>query len=234
MVNLMELMKAKPQEPIKPIKQDISPNATRLINIVEQVKKDIEYVSGVETKPTIPVNGHKPVVDIRSLPISERIRLRAEAQLAKQHKTETAKADTMLENKLSGMDLAFPSVPNKPQTVVRTIVKPPEDSNETFSLSIKLNKEQQLAAEYAAANKCFVLTGAAGTGKTTAAREIAKGLLSSGNIGTHNFYVGEGQHITGPSIAFCAFTNRASSNMRRALHKDVELETKLRQCSDSP
>lgn len=99
---------------------------------------------------------------------------------------------------------------------------------ETFSLAIELNAQQTLAADYASNGKCFVLTGAAGTGKTTACREVAKRLLDSGKLRTHNFKLKSGGgRVTAPSIAFCAYTNRASDNMGRALHKDPMLEEEL-------
>lgn len=94
----------------------------------------------------------------------------------------------------------------------------------TFSLDIKLNAKQYLAGEFAGAGKSFVYTGKAGTGKTTGEREIARSLLLTGRLQTHSFNSGGG---VGPSIAFCAYTNRATDNMRRALHKDPWLEAQL-------
>lgn len=98
-------------------------------------------------------------------------------------------------------------------------------SNETFSLSIVLNKEQLLAKELAFQGKSFVLTGAAGTGKTTAQREIASELLRQDQLGTHSFRIqGTGERVSAPSIAFVAYTRIASGNLRRAIHKDPVLE----------
>lgn len=99
---------------------------------------------------------------------------------------------------------------------------PPAKAKESFSLNITLNAKQELASEYAEYGRSFVLTGAAGTGKTTALREIARKLLRSGKLGTHNFKEGNG-----PSIAFCAYTHVATGNMRKALHKDPQLEEEL-------
>jgi exodeoxyribonuclease V alpha subunit len=98
----------------------------------------------------------------------------------------------------------------------------PATKKESFSLSVILNDRQELAAEYAENKKSFVLTGAAGTGKTTALRETAKRLLSQSALSTHNFKSGEG-----PSIAFCAYTHVAVGNMRKALFKDPELAKML-------
>lgn len=115
-------------------------------------------------------------------------------------------------------------------------VKPLEEElkpspTETFSLDIVLNEKQKLAAEMASKGISFVLTGAAGTGKTTAAREIAKSLLAHGTLGHHDFKVSNGDgtnsRVNAPSIAFCAYTRRATNNIRRALHMDERLEQEL-------
>lgn len=102
-----------------------------------------------------------------------------------------------------------------------------EEKHETFSLSITLNKEQLLAKELAFAGKTFCLTGAAGTGKTTAQREIARSLLLQNLLGTHDFRIqgSNNQRWTGPSVAFVAYTRIASGNLKRAIHKDPELES---------
>lgn len=97
-----------------------------------------------------------------------------------------------------------------------------------FSLDIKLNDKQLLAKELAFQGKSFCLIGAAGTGKTTAQREIAKSLLEQNLLGTHTFRVqGSGERVTAPSIAFVAYTRIASGNLRRAIHKDPNLEATL-------
>lgn len=99
--------------------------------------------------------------------------------------------------------------------------------HEAFNLNIKLNDKQDLACVYALEGKSFVLTGAAGTGKTTAAREIARNFLERGQLGVHTFKNEDGTRATGPGIAFISYTRRATANIRRALHKDPELERKL-------
>lgn len=118
------------------------------------------------------------------------------------------------------MPLAIPSEENLPAIS--------EQTNQTFSLSIALNKEQLLAKELAFAGKSFCLVGAAGTGKTTAQREIAKSLLETGLLRTHTFKVqGTKDYVVGPSIAFVAYTRIASGNLRRAIHMLPELEAAL-------
>ena len=108
----------------------------------------------------------------------------------------------------------------------------PPEKHESFALNISLNKEQELAKELAFAGKSFALTGAAGTGKTTTQREIARSLLLQNKLGTHDFRIQgtNGQRWTGPSVAFVAYTRIASGNLRRAIHKDPILEEAFLHC----
>jgi len=98
-----------------------------------------------------------------------------------------------------------------------------------FSLDITLNSKQLLAKELAFAGKSFCLVGAAGTGKTTAQREVAAALLATGSLRTHSFKIqGTAERVEAPSIAFVAYTRVASGNLRRAIHKLPALEEAFR------
>jgi len=99
--------------------------------------------------------------------------------------------------------------------------------HQAFSLDIKLNEQQELGVTYALSGKSFVLTGAAGTGKTTACREMARAFLKRGDLGHHTFKIGDRAVCTSHGIAFCSYTRRATANIRRALHKDAYLEEEL-------
>lgn len=104
------------------------------------------------------------------------------------------------------------------------IAVPPSQKHETFALSIELNEKQRILPEFVLGGKCCVFTGAAGTGKTTAVREVARQLYESDKLGYHNFKLkGTGQRVNAPSVAFVAFTNRAAANMARAILKDESL-----------
>lgn len=156
-------------------------------------------------------------------PISARIRARQ--QLAKL-------IDPRIESPSKNLNLPDRIVP-PPLQIPAPIVDLPKPTipSKAFSLDITLNNKQNEAVALADKKVSFVLTGAAGTGKTTTARELAKILLSSGSLGTHNFKVlYDGQHSRhdGPSIAFVAYTRRASANIRRAIHMDKNLEEKLK------
>lgn len=101
---------------------------------------------------------------------------------------------------------------------------------ESFSLSITLNERQLAAKEMALSGKSFCLIGAAGTGKTTTQRSVAETLLLDSKLSTCDFKApwGMGDRVTGPSIAFCAYTRRATANLRRAVHKLPALEEALK------
>lgn len=92
-----------------------------------------------------------------------------------------------------------------------------------------LNKEQLMARQLAENGKSFCLIGAAGTGKTFTQREIAKGLLTKGGLGTHQFRIqGEEAPVTSHGVAFVAFTKTAVANLSRAICSDPDLEGELK------
>lgn len=103
---------------------------------------------------------------------------------------------------------------------------------ESFALNIVLNEDQLAAKEMAYAGKSFCLIGPAGTGKTTAQRAIAEALLLDNRLSTSVFKTydkdGKREYVSAPSIAFCAFTRRAASNLAKAILKSPILEEKLK------
>jgi exodeoxyribonuclease V alpha subunit len=146
------------------------------------------------------------------LSLAEKLRLAKEAKEAKE---ATALVAEPSEDRLP------PEIASEPT---------PEAHYEgAFSLSIQLNEKQLLAKEYAFADKSFCLIGAAGTGKTTAQRAVAESLLEQGKLQTAVFKVqGQRERVTAPSIAFVAYTRRATANLQRAIHKNPRLEEALR------
>lgn len=105
-------------------------------------------------------------------------------------------------------------------------------TQESFALNIVLNSKQLAAKELAESGKSFALIGAAGTGKTTTQRAVAEALLEDKALSTTYFKVrdpstGEASMVSAPSIAFVAFTRRAASNLRKAVHKSPFLQEAL-------
>jgi ATP-dependent exoDNAse (exonuclease V) alpha subunit/predicted SprT family Zn-dependent metalloprotease len=82
------------------------------------------------------------------------------------------------------------------------------------------NPEQQQAIAQAREGKSFNLIGAAGTGKTTTEKEIARMLVEENRIPSISFntkYLKRGL----PGIVFTSFTRRAVRNMRRVVSPDL-------------
>lgn len=98
----------------------------------------------------------------------------------------------------------------------------------SFSLDVTLNAKQRLAVDFARSGKSFVLTGPAGSGKTTTEREIVKALLERDDLTDHYFKdKRSGQRHYAPSIAVVSFTNKAASTSAKAIFKDPALAKRL-------
>lgn len=164
-------------------------------------------------------------------PISflEKLRLRKEKQLEKSNELspepiEEEEVETSAEESISipaeeKILETADSVNTAESKILEEIVK---TSNEQFSLAITLNERQLAAKELAFQGKSFVLIGPAGSGKTTCQRAVAESLLEDDRLSTCKFKKGEA-----PSIAFVAYTRRASRNLERAIHKVPKLKEKL-------
>lgn len=84
---------------------------------------------------------------------------------------------------------------------------------------VPLNAGQLRAVDFTKKGQSFVLTGAAGTGKTTAQAAVVDILDKEGAFSVHDFkYLGEA-----PSIAICAFTKVAVRNIQKAIRKNPRI-----------
>lgn len=166
-------------------------------------------ISGYEAKP-IPILIEPIASTIQEPPIVQPLKLSLKERLAQ----KLAHARIVQVSELKGLPELAP---------IGSI-----EYKGAFSLDIELNAEQLLAKEMAFNGKSFCLIGAAGTGKTTAQREIASELLRQNLLGSHTFRVqGTGERVNAPSIAFVAYTRIASGNLKRAIHKDPTLASVL-------
>lgn len=87
---------------------------------------------------------------------------------------------------------------------------------------IKYNANQAKAIETAASGESLVLTGPAGSGKTTVLKGIVAKLIALDRLpqlrgNGHKYLPGSG----GPGIVLCAFTNKAVSNIKKHLSADL-------------
>jgi len=88
---------------------------------------------------------------------------------------------------------------------------------------IELNDKQYQFVETLLRGESCVLIGAAGTGKTTCTKAAVQALINQGVAplqGTHKYLV------SGlPAIIPCAYTRRATNNIRRAMSSDIAANT---------
>lgn len=116
--------------------------------------------------------------------------------------------------------------PPSPKTEIAAAVS--ADSNlftgqDRFGNAITYNQAQSDFIRLAASGKSCALIGAAGTGKTTTQRAAIIELLNNGMIppiGSHSH-----SHLppsNSPGIAICAFTRRATNNIRKNLTEDLQ------------
>lgn len=139
-------------------------------------------------------------------------------------------AEKLAAKKAAALEQALAANPEPLPSAVEAFIEPEAETSSyqgQFSLSIELNEKQLLAKEFALKGKNFCLIGAAGTGKTTTQRSVAETLLESDSLSTTEFKIQGGSRVTAPSIAFVAYTRRASANLQRAIHKNPRLEEAL-------
>lgn len=85
----------------------------------------------------------------------------------------------------------------------------------------ELNPEQELAVKLALSGDSFVLTGAAGTGKTTTMRAVFTALSHMGKLtvlGSPHKYL----NTNGFNASICAYTRRATNNIKNNLPDDLK------------
>lgn len=97
------------------------------------------------------------------------------------------------------------------------------DATDRFGNSITYNTNQQSAIDLISSGQSCVVVGAAGTGKTTIQKGSTQALIQSGrlqrikNSGGHKHL-----QIGSYGIAICAYTRRATNNIRKNLSEDLQ------------
>lgn len=182
------------------------------VQATKQDKQEAEAaVSNIIAKTLEPTHTAK-------LSLAEKIALNKQAALSARLSQEPAKV----------LDSGHTEDPN---AVITVEDEDDEEYTGAFSLNIRLNEKQIIAKEMALSGKNFCLIGAAGTGKTTTQRSVAETLLQDKRLTTTNFKipnVSPRKYVAAPSIAFVAYTRRASANLQRAIHKNPELAESLK------
>lgn len=174
-----------------------------------------------------------PSAEPKELSFSERMALKKAQQNAAKGKTtvvELNKPDPVPATPPSERKLSFSEraalrraaiESGEAKDIIGTVTKPANNNEHTLSNisfnGLVLNIDQAKAVELASAGQSFVLTGAAGTGKTFTQAAVVEALEKQGAFGQCDFkYLGEKQ----PSIAIVAFTKVAVRNIQKAIRKN--------------
>lgn len=103
------------------------------------------------------------------------------------------------------------SIPSQPQAV----------GTDRFGNTITYNEAQQRAIDLVSSGKSCVVIGAAGTGKTTIQKAATQALVDNGSIvplNSHHAHL----KSSSPGIVICAFTRRATNNIKKNLSEDLQ------------
>ncbi len=118
-------------------------------------------------------------------------------------------------------DSLVPTEHNSNGTVSSGIVNSSADSKPISSPAIQYNEQQLKAIKLAIEGKSFVLTGAAGTGKTFTTKGCIASIVQSNK---HLPLSADGhKHLSSgsPGIVCCAYTRRAVQNIRKVMPADI-------------
>lgn len=122
---------------------------------------------------------------------------------------------------------AITSLAGLSKTPIADAIQSTEDKSDQildrYGNPITLNEEQMQFVNLVGTGQSCVLIGAAGTGKTTCTNAGVQKLLRQGNIPP---IPAESKHkhltVGAPSIAICAFTRRATNNIRANQAEDIK------------
>ena len=125
---------------------------------------------------------------------------------------------------------------------IDTSFEPVDEGPETFDLDlldrygnpITLNEKQAGGVDHAISRQNYVLTGEAGTGKSTAIQAVCKSLLRyhKDKLTTTDYRAMDrsGSRVMAPSICVCSYTRKAVANVQRITSMDFELSAEMEGC----
>ena len=128
------------------------------------------------------------------------------------------------------------------EVTIDTSFEPADEGPETFDLDlldrygnpITLNEKQASGVDFAISGQNYVLTGEAGTGKSTAIQAVCKSLLRyhKDKLTTTDYRAMDrsGSRISAPSICVCSYTRKAVANVQRITSMDFELSAEMEGC----
>lgn len=140
------------------------------------------------------------------------------------HTTKPTSALEALRQKLAARKLLESTpAPISPEITAIVSQKLQETGTDRYGKAITYNAEQSAFIETVSTGASAILIGAAGTGKTTCMNGAITALIHSGKAGILN---GDGhKHLPVsevPGIVVCAYTRRATNNIRRVMPSGME------------
>lgn len=149
------------------------------------------------------------------------IRQQAQDVKAKQATLATVQAESTQDQEAQ-TDSSLESI-HEIEATIPGSVSASSQTTDRFGNVIKYNERQQEAVELISSGKSCVVIGAAGTGKTTIQKGSTAALIQAGLVPPlSSAYDHKHLRVGQPGIAICAYTRRATNNIRKNLSEDLQ------------
>ena len=144
-------------------------------------------------------------------------------QIKMQAMLEKARAAKEAAQASSSIIAAQSQLSASPASPTLEVTQPTSETQGTdrFGNTITYNAAQARAIQLIAGGESCVVIGAAGTGKTTIQKGATQALIDNGSLGRFNAdhrYLDKSNY----GIAICAYTRRATNNIRKNLSGDLQ------------
>jgi len=154
------------------------------------------------------------------------LQLKLQARLAEIKRTKDALKPTSLATASAQLAQESEQISNEEGRileVVSTTHSVPSGATDKYGHAITYNIRQQEAINLISSGRSCVVIGAAGTGKTTIQKGSTAALILSGLVQPlESSYDHKHLKAGQPGIAICAYTRRATNNIRRNLSEDLQ------------
>lgn len=211
----------------------------QVLNKVNPVGMTPDSTPQQEDTSSIPPDNYPPAV---SYPKAKSYSL-ADALRAKAKRPTTAIADDIVDyaNDEDTLRKQLDRLKATEVTIEESF-DPTDEGPESFGLDlldrygnpITLNEKQASGVDYAISGQNYVLTGEAGTGKSTAIQAVCKSLLRyhKDKLTTTDYRAMDrsGSRVSAPSICVCSYTRKAVANVQRITSMDFELSAEMEGC----
>lgn len=137
-----------------------------------------------------------------------------------------ARLEKMLPDSQNTTDATAPKTQTQTQTPAQVPTAATKVVEEAYPSTapeeeITFNSQQQEAISRAIAGESMVITGAAGTGKTTTLKAIVRGLILSGRCGVIEQTTHKYVRSNSPGVVILSYTNKAVQNVKRRLPHEL-------------